>query len=483
MDQIAFLEMVLDNITDGIYVLDDKGNYVYVNSAYIKALNMPKGLLLNYNVHDFLDTGQINLCISDIVYREKRQVVMFQDVYDTQDYGRKLIRQMVISTPVFNQKGNIRNVVAIVRSQETSSDLYYKASISNATSVTPSFQMLPSSMEGKIIAKSMVMRSIINRVNAIANVDSTVLISGESGTGKEVIAQYIYECSNRADMPFVIINCASLPENLLEAELFGYEKGAFTGADPNGKKGLFEEADKGILFLDEINSMPLSLQGKLLRAIETKKIKRIGSNKSIPVDFRLISASNEDIAKMVENKQFRLDLYYRINIIPINIPPLRERRADIVPLALNFLEHFCEKHNKKKVFSTNTIDNILNYSWPGNVRQLKNFVERSVVISTDEVIEIRNVEGITEADPIPPAGRVQELEALEEVRSKETVYEEMFKNDVTLDDYLAACEREYLRYVYSKMPSSYKLADKLGVSQSSIMRRLRKYKIRMKDEH
>jgi len=401
MSDIALLETVLDNITDGIYVLDGKGNYVYVNSAYIKALNMPKNILLNYNVHDFMNTGQINICISDIVYREKKQVVMFQDVYDTQNYGRKCIRQMVISTPVFNHKGNIQNIVAIVRSQDASNELYNKASMNHGRTVIPSFQLPPQLMDGNIIAKSIKMRSVLNRANAVASVDSTILISGESGTGKEVVAQYIHDVSDRKTKPYIIINCASLPENLLEAELFGYEKGAFTGAVSTGKKGLFEEADQGILFLDEINSMPLSLQGKLLRAIETKKIKRIGSNKSIPVDFRLIVASNEDVDKMVEEKRFRLDLYYRINIIPITIPPLRERKEDIVPLAINFLEHFCEKHTKKKVFSQNTIDNILNYAWPGNVRQLKNFVERSVVVSADEVIEIKNVEGITETATSP----------------------------------------------------------------------------------
>ena len=477
MDQVAFLEMVLDNISDGVYVLDDKGNYVYVNSAYINALNMPKSVLLNYNVHDFLETGQINLCISDIVYREKRQVVMFQDVYDTQNYGRKLIRQMVISTPVFNQEGNIRNIVAIVRPQETSSDLYFKVSLNNTAAITPTFQLLPASMDGRIIAKSVAMRDILGRVNAIANVDSNVLITGESGTGKEVIAQYIHDSSNRNSKPFIIINCASLPETLLEAELFGYEKGAFTGADPNGKKGLFEEADCGTLFLDEINSMPLSLQGKLLRAIETKRIQRIGSSKSIPVDFKLITATNEDISQLVAEKRFRLDLFYRINIIPINIPPLRERKADIVPLAMNFLEHFCEKHSKKKVFSTNTIDNILKYEWPGNVRQLKNFVERSVVISTDEVIEIKDVQGITESEALRNLMRYQEIETKIETQAKVTQFDELLTQNVGLEEYLASCERGYVEYAYAKYQSSYKLAELLGVSQSSVMRRLKKYKL------
>ncbi|GAB6108669.1 sigma-54 interaction domain-containing protein [Fusibacter bizertensis] len=475
MNQIAFLETVLDNMTDGVYVLDHRGNYVYVNSAYIKMLNMPKSVLLHYNVHDFLETGQINFCISDIVYREKKQIVMFQDVYDTQNFGRKLIRQMVISTPVFNSEGNIQNIVAIVRPQETSNQLYYLASTSNSTSVTSSFQLATPTMDGKIIAKSPAMRKVFSRALAIADVDSSVLLTGESGTGKEVVANFIHSTSNRSKMPYVIVNCASLPENLLEAELFGYEKGAFTGADPKGKHGLFEAADGGIIFLDEINSMPVALQGKILRVIETKQIMRIGSTKNIKVDFRLICATNENIETLIAEKKFRLDLFYRINVVPIYIPPLRERNEDIIPLAIDFLEHFCHKHSKKKVFSTNTIDKIMNYNWPGNVRQLKNFVERSVVVSTDEVIEIRDVQGITDAFQLNEFTSTDESIHANISPILDSHFEELLNKGVGLNEYLEACEKDFLKYVHHKYPNSYKVAEVLNTSQTSIIRRLKKY--------
>ncbi len=476
LNQIALLETILDNITDGVYVLDDSGNYVYVNSAYIRALNMPKSVLLDYNVHDFLTTGQISLCISDIVYREKRQVVMFQDVYDTQNYGRKPIRQMVISTPIFNKDGNIQNIVAIVRPQDITNELYNLASTRHENGVIPSVQMPPPQMAGDIIAKSADMKRILEQAQAISSVDASILITGESGTGKEVVAQFIHRSGNRSTMPFVVINCASLPENLLEAELFGYEKGAFTGADPHGKKGLFEEAEGGILFLDEINSMPVSLQGKLLRAIETKKVKRVGSNISKSVDFKLICATNEDINQMVTEKRFRLDLYYRINIVPLNIPPLRERRDDIIPLALNFLKHFSDKHNKRKVFSPNTIDNILNYQWPGNVRQLKNFVERSVVISSDEIIEFKSIEGITEAFPLSGYNPSENLN-MKPATQFSGDFENLLSSGMGLSDYLEKCEEEFLKYAVQKYSSSYKVADALKTSQTSIVRRLKKYNL------
>ncbi|NCB63515.1 MAG: PAS domain-containing protein, partial [Clostridia bacterium] len=272
MDRAHFFETMMDNLSDGIYILDDKGNYVFVNSAYIQSLNMPKSVLLHYNVHDFLNTGQIDICISDIVYREKRQVVMFQDVLDTQNYGRKTIRQMVISTPIFDESGSISHILAVVRPLDKLNGLYYQAAQNVTVSAFSGAAAVRPATGNAVIAESPAMRMVLGTAATVAPVDSAVLLTGESGTGKEVVAQYIHDASPRCDGPMVVINCASLPENLLEAELFGYEKGAFTGASSLGKKGLIEEADGGTLFLDEINSMPLNLQGKVLRAIETKTV-------------------------------------------------------------------------------------------------------------------------------------------------------------------------------------------------------------------
>lgn len=471
-----FYETMLDNFIDGVYILDDVGNYIFVNSAYASLLNMSKSVLLGYNVHDFLDTGQIDLCISDIVYREKRQVVMFQDVWDTQNCGRSAIRQIVTSTPIFGEGGRVQNILAIVQPLDRLNELYREASqFSMISAISLDKRAAPDSTA--VIAESQTMRMVLNMAATVSQVDSAVLISGESGTGKEVIAQYIHSVSPRRDRPLVVVNCASLPENLLEAELFGYEKGAFTGAAPGGKKGLFEEAAGSTLFLDEINSLPLNLQGKVLRAIETKVIQRIGSTRSTAVDFRLLAATNEDLALLVNQKQFRTDLYYRLNVIPIRIPPLRERQDDIVPLANYFLTHFCQKYSKAKIFTPRTLKVFRTYLWPGNVRELRNVVERSVVMSMGQNIEIADVASFTGLlSDTPPLHRVGVQESAPVYPSLAAPnYEAMLKEGVSLERYLEQCERDYLDFTLKKLHSSYQAAQALGTSQTSIMRRKRKY--------
>lgn len=472
MDLGAFYELMLDNIPDGIYVLDGEGNYIFVNSAYVRALSMSKSELLHYNVHDFIKTNQITTCISDRVYREKRRVVMFQDVQPASTARKNSFRQLVISNPVFGPDGEIQNVVAVCKPLDTLNHFYHEASVSDISSYVP-----PVKADGHedAVAESPAMRQILHMAADVADVDTAVLISGESGTGKEVVAQYIHSHGKRASKSMVVVNCASLPENLLEAELFGYEKGAFTGASAVGKIGLFEAAAGGTLFLDEINSLPVSLQGKLLRAIETKTIQRIGSTQPKQVDFRLISATNEDLAAAVEDRRFRLDLFYRLNVIPLLLPPLRERVEDVVPLSIRFLDHYNARYNKNKLFTPATIECMLAYDWPGNVRELKNFVERSVVMSASDYIEIRNIRtiaashsgrggqydyDIATALPVPPgAGQVAALWA----------------QGLTLPDYLERCERDYLAHALAQCKSSYAAAEALGTSQSSIMRRKRKY--------
>ena len=466
----AFFEAILDNMTDGVYILDDKGNYIFVNSTYVNLLNMPKSMLLNYNVHDFLSTGQIDICISDIVYREKRQVVMFQNVYDTQSYGRQTFRQMVISTPILNSNGNVQNILAVVRPLNMLNALYQEAASHNIL-VAPQSIGEEDEKDPHIVAESLSMQRILRLAKTVSDVDTAILVTGESGTGKEVIAQYIHRVGKRKDKPFVVINCAALPASLLEAELFGYEKGAFTGASPSGKKGLFEEACGGTVFLDEINSMPLNLQGSLLRTIETKTIRAIGSNRNTHVNFRLITASNEDLDELVKQKKFRLDLLYRLNVIPVNIPPLRQRKEDIIPLANNFLKYFCEKHGKHMAFSPATLHNILAYDWPGNVRQLKNFVERSVVISLEEIIGVDNVAAI--------AGKgylgLSTYNSSEYSNPSNEIFDRLLAGGVTLEAYINQCEKEYVGHVLQHYPNTYKAAEMLGTSQSSVMRKKKKY--------
>jgi len=463
----AFYELMLDNIPEGIYILDSEGNYIYANTAYIHQCGVNKVDLLSMNVYDWLKDQQIDVCISDIVYREKRRVVMFQDVAIAASRNPPF-RQMVISNPIFGEDGKVQYILAICRPLDTLNALYNEA---NSNRLGSSYVVTASrNDETAVVAESPAMQHILRIAKEIANIDASVLITGESGTGKEVVAQCIHDQGKRGKQKMVVINCAALPENLLEAELFGYERGAFTGASASGKEGLFELASGGTLFLDEINSLPISLQGKLLRAIETKTVQRIGSTKSKTVDFRLIAATNENLFRAVEERRFRADLYYRLNVIPLELVPLRDRREDIIPLAFHFLQRYNHKYNKNKQFAARTLESMNNYEWAGNVRELKNFVERSVVMTVGDYIDITNIRSVA-------ASHERRLPNQDNLGHTAPQYpwEEWMESGLTLDEYMDRCEREYLSRALEKYKTSYLTAKHLGTSQSSIMRRKTKY--------
>ncbi len=471
MDYKVFYEVMLDNITDGIYILDDSGNYVYANSAYIDGLGINKNTLLSMNVHDFLESGQINFCISDIVYREKHKVVMYQDVVMPRQAERESFRQIVVSSPIFGKDGQIQNILAVCRPLDIN-DAFIREADAHEVAFFSNIAHTRDVDGSSIIAESHAMQKVLRSAEEVANIDATVLITGESGTGKEVIAQYIHEMGRKSTGEMISLSCAALPESLLESELFGYEKGSFTGASPAGKAGLFEMAAGGTLFLDEINSLPMALQGKLLRAVETKTIQRIGSTKSKKIDFRLIVATNEDLLELVESKRFRADLYYRINVVPIELPPLRERREDILPLTMLFLRQYNEKYDKKKQMTHRACRFIHDYDWPGNVRELKYFVERAVIMSVSDQIDILDFESLDMRryrwQPSEKPKWEQESELL-------PVEEECLERGISLQEYLDRCERQYIDHALQRYKSTYITAQKLGTSQSSIMRRKKKY--------
>lgn len=238
-----------------------------------------------------------------------------------------------------------------------------------------------------IVGKHPRMQSIFNLIESLSSMDSSVLITGETGTGKDLVARAVHFHSLRKAGPFVAINCASLPETLLESELFGYERGAFTGAERR-KQGKLEQAHRGTLFLDEIGDMPYSLQSKLLRTIQDKKIERLGGNKLISLDFRIVAATNKDLSQELISNRFRLDLYYRINVVPIHLPPLRERSEDIPPLTEHFLAKLSANNNRQRLkLSQRAMSSLMKYSWPGNVRELENVLERAMIMSQDDLID------------------------------------------------------------------------------------------------
>src|SRR5246127_1638165 len=239
-----------------------------------------------------------------------------------------------------------------------------------------------------IVGTSRALRAVLDQVRIVAPTDSTVLIEGETGTGKEVIANAIHAHSNRCSRPFIKLNCAAIPLGLLESELFGHEKGAFTGA-VSQKLGRFEAANGGTLFLDEIGDIPLELQAKLLRVLQEQEFERLGSTYSRRVDVRIVAATNQDLAFLVAEKQFRMDLYYRLNVFPVTLPPLRQRLEDIPMLVAHFVHRYAERTSKQvSRISKSGMDTLMRFPWPGNIRELQNFIERAVILTKSDVLQI-----------------------------------------------------------------------------------------------
>src|SRR5580700_4332796 len=261
--------------------------------------------------------------------------------------------------------------------------------------------------DDEIVGRSFAFQQVLNLVRMVANSDSVTLIQGETGTGKEVIARALHNQSSRRQEPFVTLNCAAIPGTLLESELFGHERGAFTGACAQ-TKGRFQLADKGTLFLDEIGDLPLDLQPKLLRVLEEQEFERLGSSQTIRVNVRVLAATNQDLAQLVANKQFRADLYYRLNVIPITLPPLRERVEDIPLLVEHFVQKFSARMGKPiDVIPEEVMDVLKSHDWPGNIRELQNFIERAVVLSPESVLRptFSELKQMTKQQPTAAAAR------------------------------------------------------------------------------
>jgi len=272
----------------------------------------------------------------------------------------------------------------------------------------------------QIIGDSSVLKSVLEKVECVASTDATVLVLGETGTGKELIAHAIHKLSSRCERPFVKLNCAAIPFDLLESELFGHEKGAFTGAIAQ-KIGRFEMADRGTLFLDEIGDIPLGLQPKLLRVLQEQEFERVGSGQTHKLNVRLLAATHRNLEDMVKRNEFRSDLYYRLNVFPVELPPLRERREDIVPLMMHFVDRYCRRMGKIiEHIPQETVSSFVSYSWPGNIRELQNLVERAVILSNDGVLhnplhkaEVRPIMSFT--DKLQDSERALLMETLESV--------------------------------------------------------------------
>lgn len=461
-EKYEFYEDVFDNMPDALYVLDYKGNMIYVNYAMIKKFDIPRDELLRYNVFDMYDDGLIDYVISKNVYEQKKEVVMCQKIFNS--HGKELM-QMVSQMPILNDKGDIQYIIGVMRDMEELMGYYYDAL--NKYQTVKDIGSKRSDDNKLLVYNSPQMSDLIRILNNVAPTDANILVQGESGTGKEVLAEYIHQMSERRDKEMVRINCAAFPETLLESELFGYEKGSFTGALGSGKKGLIETADGSTLFLDEINSLPLALQGKILRTIETKMVQRIGSDRPKKIDFRLIAATNEDLSECIKKKTFRADLYYRLNVIPAIIPPLRDRPSDIEPLIEYFLNKYCKKYGKEKTFGPEAMNVLKNYSWPGNVRELKNFVERIVLISASSVYCIKSIP--------PQMLNGQLLGPSSSGNGGNSGCQ--FDIRMSLEENLNAFEKQIIESVVQQYGSGKSAAEVLRVNQSTISRKMAKYNI------
>jgi transcriptional regulator with PAS, ATPase and Fis domain len=457
---------LFDSLGIGVYIVTPDKVVLYVNNYFVKLTEVSKQRLIGI---DFKEVHTYERSIIDAVLDCEETVSFFQDV----TIFERSYRQLITAIPIFDSKGAIQYIIAMIESIDD-----HSARIEQATreeiinSVTYSSSGDGDDNMVKIIAESPQMKDILQAVNIIAPSRSSILIEGESGTGKEVIAQLIHLKSNRSKEKLVAINCATLPESLLEAELFGYEKGAFTGASEKGKKGLIEEADGGTLFLDEINSMPISMQGKMLRVFETKTVRRLGANKEIPVDFRMISAANVDLKEMCDKGTFREDLFYRLNVIPIELPPLRNRREDIVPLSKFFISEYGKMYDKFVSLSDTAFEQLLRYSWPGNIRELKNLIERMVVMTIPGVVH-----------KIPSSmfsGKEVALSYPVHLDvSASNLHDEFLNSNISLSEYLDSKEADILRAYSHKFSTMSEMADALKIDRTSVGRKLKKYNIKI----
>lgn len=439
-------DSILENVSEGVIAVDLEGKIFYVNNQYSNILGVKISSIIGKNIRiiekeatiiKVLDTGKA-------IKRNNNYVKSLNKFLDVRIY------------PLYNKKNELKGAFSVFTDVTEITEL--NRTVDRVSQIAENYNRQlyaeKKMKELNIIGESPnYINIILNAVN-VAATDASVLILGENGTGKEILCQFIYKNSLRKENPLVTLNCSAVPENLIESELFGYESGSFTGSSKSGKLGKFEIADKGTIFLDEIADMSLAMQAKLLRVLETGEIEKIGSQKKIKVDVRVISATNKDIESMVDKGEFREDLYYRLSVITMELPPLRNREHDSILFLNHFLDHYNKKYNKNLIFSNKALGRIISYDWPGNIRELKNCIEHCVILCNDD--EIRT-------DHLPK--KLQESEdnnessTLEEIINKTEM--KVFKN---------------LFDIYSGDVD--KIAKRLNISKRTVYRKLIKYEIK-----
>ncbi len=433
---------------DGIFVADADGNGLLANRAYLRVTGLQEQEIIGRNLRELLKAGIISDSVTLKVIEQNRPITLVLSVR-----GKEVL---ATGNPIRNAHGELTHVVSNVRDISELNNLKIELLLSIALKQKKQSEVFKENKQNRlplpladVVAESKEFSRVVALVHKVAKVDSTVLILGESGVGKEVVVKMIHMLSERAKHPFVKVNCAAIPHHLLESELFGYEKGAFTGADSRGKPGLFEQANGGTIFLDEIGDMPLDLQVKLLRVLQEFEITRIGGRSSVKVNVRVISATNKQLDKMVEKGEFRKDLFYRLNIVPIKIPPLRERKADIAALAYSFLDKMNAKYLLSKRFHPGVLQVMEQYDWPGNIREMENTIERLVVTTDHEEIGWSDLPFITENVPQPQENSLKKL--------------------------LQDVERKIIAEKLEEFKTTRRAAQALGISQSALVKKMQRF--------
>jgi PAS domain S-box-containing protein len=451
---------IFNTLADGIYISDAQGTTLWLNNASENLCGLPKAELIGQNVADLEALAIFNPSVTRLVMETGKPTTTIQLVNNK---GKFLVTGHIIP----DDEGNPELIVAhsrdITEAARASSQL--EETVSLLKRYSEEIQLMKreanQSMSNVLIGSSRSYLALLELLKKVAVVDTTVLITGETGVGKSYLAEHIHQLSDRCGAPFVHVNCSAIPETLIESELFGYQKGAFTGASHSGKMGLVKMADRGTLFLDEISELPYHLQSKLLLLLQNKTFMPIGGTKTYTADIRIIAATNANLMELVRLGKFRHDLYYRLNILLINVPPLRERKDDIFPLLHHYLKKFNAKHQQERRFAAGVLDVLHHYEWPGNVRELENLVERIVITAKQEEIEVTDLP--------------------EELRSIRDFEESILTlgSDLSLSERMEKIEVEIIMHALRSHKSTRKTASALGITQSLLMRRIKKYGIQL----
>ncbi len=452
------LDTIINSSHDGLWICDGQGKILKMNPASEQLTQIKVQNAIGKPVQELIDKGFIDRSVTLKVLRSKKKETIIQRTR----HGKKLL---LTGTPVFDKNQQLFRVV--INERDITEIETLKQQINEKQALKNEFEndLLEMQLEAlkskKIIAKSHNFKNILEKAIKIARVGASVLILGESGTGKGVIAEMIHYYSKQRDKPMIKLNCGTIPDSLVESELFGYKKGAFTGADQD-KAGRFEMADNGILFLDEIAELPLSSQVKLLRFLEDGSLSRIGETTSKKIKVRIIAATNQDLKKMVGAKTFRQDLYYRLKVIPLHLPPLRKRRECILPLISHYLKYFSKKYHIKGTISLtgNAADTLEKYTYPGNVRELINMCERLVVMNGNNKIRCKDL----------PHSIMESI-------NKNNLSMDLHNKGLSWRDMIEAFEKQILKKVMAEHLTQSKAAKILSINQSTIARKLEKYQL------